>query len=159
MKKAFIIFCVLFFLSSSLVFAQNEGKGTIIGTFGLGGGFRTTVERVPTMSILFDLNLISKTGFTVSLTNVMSFNFAGTFSNNLMFGPGYHFMRENWYIGGALLVSPSPIDLIFGGKITGGFFFTDDIGVTGGLIYRRAAGFSWDLSMFDVFAGISIKLF
>jgi len=159
MKKAVTIFCVLFLLSSSLVFAQNERKGAIIGTFGLGGGVRTTVESVSTMSLLFDLNLISKTGFSISLTNVMSFNFSGSFSNNLMFGPGYHFMRDNWNIGGTLLVSPSPIDLIFGGKINGGFFFTDDIGVTGALIYRRAAGFNWDLSMFDVFAGISIKPF
>jgi hypothetical protein len=50
-------------------------------------------------------------------------------------------------------------DLLFAGKINGTYYFTDDIGVTGILMYRRTTDINWYLSMFDVFAGISIRLF
>jgi len=80
-------------------------------------------------------------------------------SQNLMFGAGYTFMRDNWYVGGALIAAPTTMDLMLGGKINGGYFFTNDLGVTSIVTYRRTAGISGGglLSMFDVFAGISIR--
>jgi len=159
MKKAFFLSCLLVLLSSQ-AFAQNERMGAIIGTFGLGGGFGTTVETAPQFSFIFDLNLISRTGFTLCLTNIAS-NRQGSLgpSQNMMFGAGYNFMRDRWSIGGAFIASPTSMDIILGGKFSGGYFFTNNIGITGIITYRRTAGISWDLSMFDVFAGISVRFF
>jgi len=157
-----IVFSCLLVLLPSMAFAQSERTGTLIGTFGLGGGFGTTVETAPQFSFLFDLNLISETGFTICLTTIVS-NRRGSLgpSQNLMFGAGYTFMTDRWNVGGALIASPTAMDLMLGGKINGGYFFTDDLGVTGVITYRRIAGISGSggLSMFDVFAGISIRLF
>jgi len=53
------------------------------------------------------------------------------------------------------------MDLMLGGKINGGYFLTNDLGVTGIVTYRRTAGISGGglLSMFDMFTGISIRFF
>jgi len=157
MKKIIIFFCILV-LISSYVFAQNERKGTVIGTLGLGASVNTTVETKTLISMLFDLNLISKAGFTLCLTDVMGFSFAGDFSQNIMFGAGYHYMRDKWNIGGSLLFSPTVQDMIIAGKIDGGYYFTDNIGITGIMMYGQTTGLGWDLSMFNIFAGVSIKL-
>jgi len=155
MKKIFI-FLVLVIVSSSLTFAQSERKGTITGTFGVGIGFCRTIETAPQISFMFDLNLINRTGFTLCLTNVVSVHNSGP-SQNLMFGAGYYFLRDSWNIGGAILAAPAARELILGGKINGGYYFSNDIGVTGTVIYRRAAGISWDFSMLDVFIGPTIR--
>jgi hypothetical protein len=66
---------------------------------------------------------------------------------------------DKWIIGGAILASPIVVDMLVAGKITGSYYFTDNIGVTGIVMYRRSVGINWNLSMLDVFAGISIRLF
>jgi hypothetical protein len=157
MKKAIIFSCILV-LISSYAFAQSEKKGTVIGTLGLGASVNTTVETKTLISLLFDLNLISKAGFTLCLTDVMGFTFGGSFSQNIMFGAGYHYMRDKWNIGGALLFSPTAQDMIIAGKIDGGYYFTDNIGITGIMMYGQTTGLGWDLSMFNIHAGVSIKL-
>ena len=160
MKKALITFCLLVILSSSFVFAQNEKNVNIIGTFGMGGGFISTIETFPQMSWIFDLNLISKSGFTLSTTNVINLRVPVTGpAHTILFGMGYHYIQEKWNIGGALLISPVISDLIISGKINGSYYFFNDIGITGIVMYRQTAGISWDLTMFDVFAGVSIRLF
>ena len=161
MKKVIVIF-LLVFLSSSIsiteISAQDEKKGSVIGTFGIGGGFGTTVETAPQFSFIFDLNLISKTGFTLSLSDFINVR-PGALgpSQNLMFGFGYNFLKDNWNIGGTIIAAPTSQDVLVGGKINGGYFFTDDIGVTGIITYRQTVGIVSDLSMFDAFAGISIR--
>jgi hypothetical protein len=158
MKKVIIISCVLV-LISSFAFAESEKKGSIIGTFGLGVFFETTVETKKLVSMIFDLNLISRAGFTLCLTDVIGFSFRGDFSQNiLLFGPGYHYMKEKWNIGVSLLGSPTAVDMIIAGKIDGGYYFTDNIGITGILMYGQTTGLGWDLSMFNIYAGISIRL-
>jgi hypothetical protein len=161
MKKVIIISCVLVLLSSTLVFAQSEGNGTIIGTFGIGGGISTTVQTAPQFSLIFDLNLISKTGFTICFADIIGARFSVpiAFSQHIMPGAGYHYLRDRWNIGGAIFISPMSSDLLFAGKVSGSYYFTDNIGTTGILMYRQTADFNWHLSMFDIFAGISIKLF
>jgi len=160
MRKAIIISCLLVLLSTTLVFAQNERKGTITATFGIGGGFGTIVETASQFSFLFDLNLISRTGFTICVSDIVSIR-PGTLgpSQNLMFGVGYTHMRDKWNIGGAIIAAPTSQDVLLGGKINGGYFFTDDIGITGAVTYRQTVGITSDLHMFDVFTGISIKPF
>ena len=158
MKKSIVIFCIMFLFFSSLVFAQSERKGCIIGTFGMGASFTTTVETKSLISMTFDLNLISKAGFTLCLIDVIGFTFAGDFSQNIMFGAGYHYMKDKWNIGGALLFSPTAQDMIIAGKINGGYYFTDNIGITGILLYGQSTGLGWDLSMFNIFAGVSVRL-
>ena len=158
MKKVFI-FCILALMPFSLVFAEkDERRGTIIATFGAGGGFGTTVETASQFSFLFDVNFINETGFTLSAANVVSVR-SGALgaSQNLMFGAGYYFMRERWNIGAALLASPTGLDLLFAGRINGSYFFTNNIGITGIVLYRQTVGMSWNLSMFDVFVGSSIR--
>jgi hypothetical protein len=157
MKKAIILSCILV-LCSSLAFAQDEKKGAVIGTFGLGASFNTTVEAKTLISLLFDLNLISKAGFTLCLTDVIGFSFAGDFSQNIMFGTGYHFLKNKWNIGGSLLFSPTAQDMIIAGKIDGGYYFTDNIGITGILMYGQTTGIGWDLSIFNVCVGVSVRL-
>ena len=160
MKKTIVIFCLLVLLSSIFAFAQNEREGTVIGTMGIGGGFGTIVETIPQFSFVFDVNFVSKTGFTLCLTTIVNARQGALGpSQNLMFGAGYTFMRDNWYVGGALIAAPTTMDLMLGGKINGGYFFTNDLGVTSIVTYRRTAGISGGglLSMFDVFAGISIR--
>ena len=147
------------FLSSSLAFAQNEKKGTIIGTFGAGIAFRTTVVPETLGSVIFDLNLIHKKGFTLCFTDVTVFSFAGV-STHIMPGAGYHYMRDNWNIGGAVLITPMAGDIMLAGKINGGYFFSNNIGITGTLMYSGVAGImGFDFSMFNVFAGVSIRFF
>ena len=158
MKKSIVIFCVMFLFLSSLAYAQGESKGNIIGTFGMGVSFTTTIETKALISMVFDLNLISKAGFTLCLTDVIDFTFAGDFSQNIMFGAGYHYLWDKWNVGGALLFSPTAQDMIIAGKIKGGYYFTDNIGITGILLYGQTTGLGWDLSMFNIFAGISVKL-
>jgi hypothetical protein len=162
MKKVIIFFCILVVLPSFLAFAQieMEGTGTIIGTFGLGVGVGTIVETASQFSFLFDLNLINKTGFTICLTNIVNVR-SGALgpSQNLMFGAGYYYMRNKWNIGGAIIAAPTSQDLLLGGKINGGYYFSNNIGVTGTLIYRQTIGIVSDLSMFDAFAGISLRFF
>ncbi|MDR1148716.1 MAG: hypothetical protein LBK66_08805 [Spirochaetaceae bacterium] len=158
MKKALIISCVLA-LISSFAFAEGEKKGSIIGTFGLGASFDTTVETKTLVSMVFDLNLISVAGFTLCLTDVIGFSFRGDFSQNIvLFGPGYHYMKDKWNVGVSLLGSPTAVDMIIAGKIDGGYYFTDNIGITGLLMYGRTTGLGWDFSMVNVYAGVSIKL-
>ena len=163
MKKIFIFLSLLFLFSFSFVFAQSERRGTFIGTFGMGGGFKTTIETVGQLSSIFDLNFISKAGFTLCTTNIISLSIPMTgvgASQNILFGAGYHYMIDDkWIVGGALLASPIITDLLLAGKINGSYFFTDNIGVTGIVTYRSSVGITWDLAMFDVFAGVSIKLF
>jgi hypothetical protein len=158
MKRAVILSCVLA-LISPLAFAQSEKNGTVIGTFGIGPSVNTTVETKTLISMLFDLNLISKAGFTLCLTDVVGFSFRGDFSQNIvLFGPGYHYMRDKWNIGGAILASPTAVDMIIAGKIDGGYYFTDNIGLTGIFMYGRTTGLGWDLSMFNIYAEVSIRL-
>ena len=159
MKKA-IIFSSLLFLLSSFAFAQAEKKGTLIGTFGVGGGCGTIVETVPQFSFIFDLNLISKPGFALCLTDIVSVR-SGALgpSHNLMFGLGYAYVKDSWNAGGTLIASPTAQDLILGGKIFGGYYFTNNIGLTGIVTYRHTVGIVSSMSMFDAFAGVSIKLF
>ena len=157
MKKVIIFSCILIFISS-YAFAQSEKKGTVIGTLGIGASVNTTVETKTLISMLFDLNLISKAGFTLCLTDVMGFSFAGDFSQNIMFGAGYHYLKDKWNIGGVLLLSPTAQDMIITGKIDGGYYFTDNIGITGIMMYGQTTGLGWDLSMVNIFAGVSIKL-
>ena len=75
-----------------------------------------------------------------------------------MFGAGYHYMGDKWNIGGALLFSPTTQDMIIAGKIDGGYYFTDNIGITGIMMYGQTTELGWDLSMFNIYAGVSIKL-
>jgi hypothetical protein len=158
MKKAILLSCV-FILISTFAFAQSGKNGTIIGTFGLGPFFNTTVETKTMVSMLFDLNLISKAGFTLNLADVIGFSFSGDFSQNILLaGIGYHYMRDKWNIGGTLLCSPTAIDMIISGKIDGGYYFTDTIGITGILMYGQTTGLGWDFSMFNIYAGISVRL-
>jgi len=160
MKKTIIIFCLLVLLSSSLAFAQSEKKGTFIGTFGIGGGVGTIVETVGQFSFIFDLSLINQTGITLCLTDIVNIR-SGALgpSQNIMFGIGYTYMIDEWIIGGTLLAAPTAQDLLLGGKISGGYFFSNNIGVTGTLTYRQTVGIVSDMSMFDAFAGISINIF
>ena len=158
MKKVIIISCILVFFSSSLAFAQSERSGTIIGTFGLGIGFSTTVETKAQFSMVFDLNLISRTGFTICFSNVIGLDGRGFPSQNILIGAGYHYMRDKWNVGGALLFSPMSMDFMFGGKVNGSYFFSNDIGITGILMHRRSANITWEMSMFDLFIGASIRL-
>ena len=159
MKKIIIISCILFFLISSLVFSQGEKKGTVIGTLGLGASLNKTVETKMLISMLFDLNLISKKGFTLCFADITGFSFAGDFSQNIMFGPGYHYMRDKWNIGATLLISPTAQDMIIAGKADGGYYFADNMGVTGILMYGQTTGMGWDFSMLNIYAGISVRLY
>ena len=145
-------------MSSSFAFAQSERKGAITATFGIGGGFGTIAETAGQFSFLFDLNLINKTGFTLCLTNIVSTR-SGSLgpSQNLMFGLGYHYLRDNWNIGGAIIAAPASQDILLGGKINGGYYFTNNIGVTGIVTYRQTAGIVSDMFMFDIFAGVSLR--
>ena len=160
MKKVIIIFCMMVLLSSSLAFAQTERKGAIIGTFGVGGGVGTVVETAPQFSFIFDLNLINQTGLTICLSNIVSTR-SGALgpSQNIMFGIGYTYMKEKWNIGGTIIAAPTSQDLLLGGKINGGYFFTNNIGITGIVTYRQTVGIVSDMSMFDVFAGVSLRFF
>ena len=159
MKKVIIFSGLLILLSSAGALAQDERKGTITATLGFGIGFSTTVETATQLSVILDLNFISRTGFTLGLDNTWSYRggAAGP-TQNIMLGAGYTFIRDDWNIGGMFTISPTAFDLLLGGKIKGGYYFTDDIGVTGIIMYRRIAGiFSDHLSMFDVFIGPSIR--
>ena len=160
MKKVFIVSCLLL-LSASTVFAQSERRGSIIGTFGIGGGFSTTVETTGMFSFVFDLNLISKEGVTLSFTDVMGFSSTLEWvSQNIMFGGGYHYMRDKWNIGLSILLCPTGMDMLIGGKIDGGYYFTENIGLTGVLVYSRTlVNANYDMSIFNVFAGVSVKPF
>jgi len=159
MKKIIIVFCLLILFSGSLAFAQSEKKATITATFGVGIGFCTIMETSPQLSFIFDLNIISKTGFTLCLTDFISVH-SNITSQNIMFGAGYNYVRDKWNIGGTILASPTLYDLMLGAKINGGYYFTDDIGINGIVTYRRTAGLGVSsFSMFDVFAGVSIKPF
>ena len=158
MKKIIIISCIIALLSASLAFAENERNGNIIATIGFGAGSTTRVQTESNISFILDLNFISKTGFTICSTNIVGIHPAGGVSSqHIMFGAGYHFMRNRWNIGGAFLVSPLSMDVLFGGKINGSFFLTDDIGITGIFLHRRSGGITWEMSMFDVFVGASIR--
>ena len=78
-------------------------------------------------------------------------------SQNAMFGIGYTYVRDKWNIGGTVIAVPTSQDLLLGGKINSGYFFTNNIGVSGIATYRQTVGIVSDLSMFDVFAGISLR--
>jgi len=158
MKKA-IFLCVMVLLFSSLAFAQNEKKAAIIGTLGMGIASRTTVEQETLGSVIFDLNLIIPSGFTLSFTDVSAFSAAGA-SRYLMPGTGYNYMRDKWNVGIAIHFAPMAGDLLIAGKINGGYYFTDHLGITGLLMYSRVAGLMGvDFSMFNAFAGVSTRLF
>ena len=144
--------------SAIFAFAQSEKTGTITATAGIGGGFYSKMETGPQFSFLFDLNFINKTGLTLCLTNIISVNTYPT--QNMMFGGGYTYLRDRWNIGGTIIASPTLFDLMLGGKINGGYYFSNNIGVNGIITYRRTAGLgASEFSMFDVFAGVSVRLF
>jgi len=158
MKKVVIFLCIMVLISSSLVFAQSEKKGAFIGTLGMGIALRTTVELETLGSVILDLNLISKIGFTICYTDIMVFGIAGT-SRYIMPGAGYNYMRDKWNVGAAVLFAPMAGDLLIAGKINGGYFFTNNIGLSGIFTYCRVAGMmGYDFSMFNVFAGVSIRI-
>jgi hypothetical protein len=135
MKKVFIVSCVLLLLSVSVVFAQTNKNGAVLGTFGLGGGFTKTVETTGMFSFLFDLNLISKAGVTLSFTDVAGFSSVlGWVSQNIMFGGGYHYMRDKWSVGLSILLCP--------------------------LVYPRTlVNAHYDMSRLNAFMGVSVRPF
>jgi hypothetical protein len=67
-------------------------------------------------------------------------------------------MRDKWNIGGGLLFSPTAQDMIIAVKIDGGYYFTDNIGIIGIMMYGQTTSLGWDLSMFNIYAGVSIKI-
>ena len=160
--KRIIISCLFVFVSSFSLFAQSERNSNLIATFGLGGGFGTIVETTGQFSIILDVNFINQTGLTLCLTNITTTR-PGALgpSQNMMVGAGYTFLRNSWYIGGLLIAAPTAQDLMLGGKINGGYFFGNNIGITGILTYRQTVGIAADsgLSMFDAFVGVSIRFF
>ena len=70
MKKIITITLLLIVLSSSLAFAQNERKGTVIGIFGIGGGFGTIVETTGHFSGILDLNFISNSPYAKARNSI-----------------------------------------------------------------------------------------
>ena len=157
MKKVIIISLIMVLLSSSLVLAQSERKGTIMGTLGVGVASRTTVEQETLGSVIFDLKLINKTGLALSYTDVTVFSPAGT-SRYIMPGAGYDYIKDKWYVGVMVHIAPMAGDLLIAGKINGGYFFANNIGLSGILMYSRAAGLmSYDFSMFNFFAGVTLR--
>ena len=51
-------------------------------------------------------------------------------------------------------------DIMLAGKINGGYYFSNNIGITGTFMYSRVGGFiGYDFSMFNAFAGVSIRFF
>ena len=159
MKKAIIFSCIMVLLSSSFAFAQSERNGTIIGTLGAGLAIRTTGTGTNVLgSSIMELNLISKEGFTLCITDVTTFT-ASAASRYMLTGTGYHYMRPRWNIGVALLIAPMAGELMFGGRINGGFYFTDNIGISSTLVYSRTMIGHFDFSMFNFLVGPSIRLF
>ena len=159
MKKVIIVFCLLVSFTASLAFAENEKKGTIAATFGIGLGFSKIMEIEPQFSFILDVNYINKTGLTLCFTDIISVHSTRP-SQNLMFGIGYNYMRDKWNIGGTIMASPTLDDLMLGGKINGGYYFANNIGVNGVVTYRHTAGIgASDFSMFDAFLGTSLRFF
>ena len=157
--KKIIIFWLLIFLYSSFAFAQNEKAGVIIATAGIGIGSSKIMDTDRQVSFIFGLDIISRTGFTICLTDIISLR-NGPPSQNILFGAGYYYLRDGWNIGAAIFISPISTDLLFGGKITGGYYFTEDLGITGTFFHRRTIGSNanWEVSIYDAFLGASIKL-
>jgi len=156
MKKVIISF-MMFLVFSSFVFAQSERMGSITGTLGMGIASRKTVEQEALGSVIFDINLINKTGLTLSFTDVTAFGIAGT-SRYLMPGAGYNFMRDRWSIGTVIHVTPMAGDIMISGKINGGYYFSNHIGITGTLMYGKVAGLQgYEFSMFNAFLGVSTR--
>ena len=54
--------------------------------------------------------------------------------------------------------SPTTQDMIIAGKVDGGYYFTDNIGITEIIMYGQTTGLGWDLSLFNIYTGISIRL-
>ena len=158
MKKLIIVFYLVIFYSS-LAFAQNENKGTISATFGVGGGFYKIMEIKPQFSFIFDINFISKDGLTLSLTDIISVHSNRT-SQNIIFSVGYTYVRDNWNIGGTIGATPTLDDLMLVGKINGVYYFNHNIGISSLITYRQTTGMgASSFSMFDVFLGASTRFF
>jgi hypothetical protein len=137
---------------------DRKKKGALLGTFAVGTSFNTTVETKALASMMFDLNLISKAGFTLCSTDAMGFSTGGDFFQNIYFGAGYHYMRDSWNIGGSILFSPTAHDMIIAGKIDGGYYFTDTIGISGIIMYGQTTGLGYNLSICSIQAGISVRI-
>jgi hypothetical protein len=60
----------------------------------------------------------------------------------------------------SIIFCPTGMDMLIGGKIDGGYYFTDNIGLTGLLVYSRTlVNAHYDMSMLNAFMGVSVRPF
>jgi hypothetical protein len=63
-------------------------------------------------------------------------------------------------VGLSIVLCPTAMDMLMGGKIDGGYYFTDNIGLTAVFVYLRTlTNAYYEMSMFNAFAGVSVRLF
>jgi opacity protein-like surface antigen len=140
MKKIIIMISLLSALSAA-VFAQ-----AVIGEYGFGLG-HAVIEPDPKRdftSISTHINVISKSGLTVSLGLQDSFKMGQFSFFNPIMGIGYTYVHDVFDIGANVIVAPHDSgiygDVFLGCRATANFFFDEGVGIGADFIYARMVG-------------------
>jgi hypothetical protein len=169
MKKR-MVFIALFVITGGLTFAEGApGGGTLKSTFGLGFAVLSqsynsyysyssysVSESLSLTAVSFDTDYIAANGFTVTFGDLVGFKIGTGITQILYFGFGYHYVAKAWDAGACLVVSALADDGLISVKGDLSHWFTDSMGITGGLILggavmNRASLFSGQL-------GASVRL-
>lgn len=160
-KKIYIaLFSLLLLVFSAFSAYSFEREGTAIGTFGFGFSTISGKNNSTTSAALgFDLDLISKIGIAVTLGDMVSFEFDKYIYNFPYFGLGYRYVADKWDLGLSVLCVYHGLasDAFVAGKINGGYWFTNSLGITLTGMYGVTTT-SYKLSLFSLRTGISVRL-
>ena len=138
MKK---IFLTLVFIAVMIipVFAQETGKGCIIGNIVLGGsGIISEGYNTGFFYTGFDIDLVSVEGIQITFGHIVNISMKIGVFQNFYPGLGYHFVKDKYHIGGSLILIPDGnMDGLIGIKANGGYFFTKNLGISTNIIFAH----------------------
>ena len=165
MKKTLLILVIFAVIGTGYLFANDDsgdgsgtGSGYIKPTYNLGfttGNFEGYSSTLTTL--MLDVDFVMANGLTFGLQNAMSWESGVGLFNLTNFGIGYTYNADVWSAGVKVMSVPSEIlDGGMGFDFNGTYWFTDDIGITGGMFIGFGLGY-FDWTFFSLRAGLSAK--
>jgi hypothetical protein len=152
-----LVFIFLIFIGTN-VFSQEIDKGSIIGNI-LFGSSGVLNENYNTGFFYtgFDIDLISKEGVQLTFGQIVNISMEIGVFQNFYLGLGYHYVKNKYHVGGSLVLIPDGnMDGLIGIKANGGYFFTNNLGISANLIYAHAVMNTYMLLTGGV--GLTIRL-
>jgi hypothetical protein len=159
-NRSYIIILIIIFglFIGTNTFSQETDKGCIIGNIVLGGssiineGYNTGFFYAG-----FDIDLISKEGIQLTFGQIVNISMEIGVFQNFYLGLGYHFVKNKYHVGGSLVLIPDGnLDGLIGIKANGGYFFTNNLGISTNILFAHGVQNKYMLLLGGI--GLTIRL-